>query len=143
MADIHAMGYLTPTEARAQALVRSSSPDNLFGSFIHCWIGPQRDTAHDVVGPDFKWVQCGGWTKSSSIQGTDSIGVWGATNRDGRRILEYPWRVVPTGGMPSQEILYAGLFCYFVSETHRWDQFSLHRWWPWVGETPSGCWRIF
>lgn len=141
--EVHAMLLLAPSEALAQAQNCSGPSSDIFGSFIYRSIGPVKDTAHDGYGqsgPNYKWVHCGGWTES--VIGDTTIGVWGATNRDRVRILEYPWRTMHVFS-PLQRLRYVCVFCYELNETHYWEQFSQHKWWPSGNQTNSGAQAIF
>ncbi|MCR4424257.1 MAG: hypothetical protein WHU95_00030 [candidate division WOR-3 bacterium] len=140
--EVHALSLLTPSEAMAQAEARSSSLDEMFGSFIPTWIGPMRDTALDEYGPDLKWVACGGWTKSH--EGDSAIWVRGKTLRDEIIIPPEwtPWWIKSVCG-PFDEIRYARIWCYWLNETHYWKQFSQHNWLPSGNTTNSGTRRIF
>ncbi|MEO0068034.1 MAG: hypothetical protein ABIK23_02730 [candidate division WOR-3 bacterium] len=136
---IHSMLLLTPTEAREQAESRSGPIEEIFGSFIHTWIGPTKDTAIDdgQSAPLFKWVECGGWTRSRSTPEDTAIGVRLQTRRNGQVIPPQwtPWRVIHVPG-PFVEVVAARVWCYNLNKVIWWEQYSEHAWW-WNGGSDS------
>jgi hypothetical protein len=143
--EIHAMGYFTPTESKAQARYCSPSQDQPFGSFIHCWIGHLPSTPNDdPEGPiieESKWVACGGYTDPR--EEATHIRLRGTTKRDG--ITRQYYRFWGPPGQPGAppwwwtepasygRLIYTVNYTYLASRTYEWSQFSQHGW-CWNGQ---------
>ncbi|MDH5186588.1 MAG: hypothetical protein OEZ20_08425 [candidate division WOR-3 bacterium] len=142
--EIHAMGYFTPTEARAKAQCCNPPADEPYGSFCYCWIGkeppdPNRGRGGPVPEPDKKYVEIGGWTRAKP--GDNQIGLKGETYRNGELTHWFPdshtYWIVPA--QYPDEIRYVYATHYKLEYTYSWYQHSWHKWWPGLEETDSGA----